>query len=173
MLKKLALISAVSVFAMSTALAQSPTAPAPTSPPAASTETKSGGDFIAAQKPEQWLGTKLKGTNVTGTDNQKVGSVSDILFEKDGSKILAYVISVGGFLGMGSKEVALAPTAFQVVPGDPNSATNRSPTLKISMTKEQLKDAPNFEPYKEPNRATTGTGGGMPRPGGMGGGMSK
>src|SRR5262249_1462333 len=114
------------------------------------------------------------GTNVMGTDNEKVGSVSDILFEKDGSKILAYVISVGGFLGMGSKEVALPPTAFQVVPGDPNSATNRSPTLKISMTKEQLKDAPNFEPYKEP-RATTGAGGGggAPRPGGMGGGMGK
>ena len=54
-----------------------------------------------------------------------------------------------------------------VVPGDPNSTTNSSPKLKISMTKDQLKNAPNFEPYKEPNRATTGTGGGAPRPGGM------
>ena len=41
------------------------------------------------------------------------------------------------------------------------------------MTKDQLKQAPNFEPYKEP-RATTGAGGpggggGMPRPGGTGG----
>jgi len=60
--------------------------------------------------------------------------------------------------------VALAPSAFQVIPGDPNSVTNAAPKLNISMTKQQLKEAANFEPYKEP-RATTGAGG----PGGPGG----
>lgn len=176
MLKKLALISAVSVFAVGTALAQSPTPPASSSPPTA-TETKSDmmktGDaqFIAAQKPDQWLASKFKGTDVLGPDNQKVGDVSDILFAKDGTKIDAYVISVGGFLGLGSKEVALAPSSFQMVPGDPNSATNSSPKLKISMNKDQLKQAPNFEPYKEPNRATTGTG--APRPMGGPGGTNR
>jgi PRC-barrel domain len=189
MLKKLALISAVSAFALGTALAQAP-APSttPTSPPAATpdlpkadapkadmkatTGTTGSAHFVAAQKPDQWIASKFKGTDVLGPDNQKVGDVSDILFDKDGTKIDAYVISVGGFLGMGSKHVALAPNDFQVVPGDPNSVTNNAPKLKISMTKEQLKDAPNFEPYKEP-RATTGAGGaggpGAPRPapGGM------
>jgi len=177
MLKKLALISAVSALAMGTALAQSPSTttspPASASPPASTTttETKSGdSQFMAAQKPDQWLATKFKGIEVLGSDNQKVGDISDIVFSKDGSKIDAYVVSVGGFLGMGSKQVALAPGAFQQVPGDPNSATNSSPKLKISMNKDQLKNAPNFEPYKEPNRATTGTSpGGMARPGGMGG----
>jgi sporulation protein YlmC with PRC-barrel domain len=172
MLKKLALMSAVSLFAMGTAFAQSPNEPATSSPPAAS-ETKSDmkagqPQFVNAQKPDQWLASKFKGTDVLGPDNQKVGDLSDVLFEKDGSKIQAYVVSVGGFLGIGSKDVALAPSAFQVVPGDPSSATSSSPKLKISMTKEQLKDAPNFEPYKEPPRATTGTGGGgAPKPGGM------
>jgi sporulation protein YlmC with PRC-barrel domain len=178
MLKKLALMSAVSLFAMGTALAQSPNEPATSSPPAAS-ETKSdmkagGAQFVAAQKPDQWVASKFKGTDVVGPDDQKVGDVSDILFDKNGTKIEAYVVSVGGFLGMGSKNVALAPSAFQSVPADPSSPTS-SPKLKISMTKDQLKDAPNFEPYKEPSRATTGTGGGAPRPGGMGGpgGMGK
>src|SRR5262249_15963316 len=157
--------------AMGTALAQSPTTT--TSPPASTTTTemKSGdAQFMAAQKPDQWLATKFKGTEVLGPDNQKVGDISDIVFNKDPSKTDAYVVSVGGFLGMGSKQVALAPSAFQQVPGDPSSATNSSPKLKISMNKDQLKDAPNFEPYKQPNRATTGAGpGGMARPGGMGG----
>ena len=169
MLKRLVLISAVSAFAIATAFAQSPIPPAPS--PAA-TETKAGGaQFIAAQKPDQWLAAKFKGTDVLGPDNQKVGDVSDILFDKNGAKIDAYVVSVGGFLGIGSKEVALAPNAFQVVPGDPNSTTSSSPKLKISMNKDQLKDAPNFEPYKEPNRSTTGATG-TQRPSGSGG-MSK
>jgi PRC-barrel domain len=175
MLKKLALMSAVSAFAMTTALAQTPSPSQPGSPPAATqeapkSEMKAGGaQFIASQKSDQFLASTFKGTDVLGPDNQKVGDVSDILFDKTG-KIEAYVVSVGGFLGIGSKDVALAPAAFQMMPGDPNSATDRSPKLKISMTQEQLKEAANFEPYKEP-RATTGAGGGTPRPGGTGGGM--
>jgi hypothetical protein len=129
--------------------------------------------FVSSQKPEQFLGSKFDGTDVVGSDNQKIGDVSDILFDKSG-KIEAYIVSVGGFLGMGSKHVALAPSAFEVMPGDPNSATNNAPKLKISMTKDQLKDAPAFEEYKAP-RATTGTGapgGGAGRPaGGPAGGM--
>jgi len=61
----------------------------------------------------------------------KIGDVSDILFDKDG-KIEAYVVSVGGFLGMGSKDVAIAPTSFDVVPGSNGSADK----LKLSMSKD-------------------------------------
>jgi|SRR5215510_1905356 len=198
MLKKLALISAVSAFAMGTALAQSPNMDSKSGTPSAQDSSKSTtpsaqdssksmtpsaqdstkstspsagkAEFVAAQKPDQMIASKFKGTDVVGDDNQKVGDVSDILFAKDGSKIDAYVISVGGFLGIGSKDVALPPTAFQMVPGDSGSATGSSPKLKISMNKDQLKQAPNFEPYKQPS--TTGTGGstssgGSTSPGGM------
>jgi sporulation protein YlmC with PRC-barrel domain len=196
MLRKLALISAVSAFAIGTALAQSPNPPPSSDPPAMSQQDKStttqdkstttttqstggmqsssmkSGEFIPSQKPDQFLASSFKGTDVLGSDNQKIGDVSDILFDKNG-KIDAYVVSVGGFLGIGSKDVALAPTAFQVVPADPNSVTDKSPKLKTSMTKDQLKEAANFEPYKEP-RATTGTGGaGAPRPSGSSGGMNR
>ena len=128
------------------------------------------GRSIIRLSPVQGGAIVFKGTDVLGSDNQKIGDVSDILFDKNG-KIDAYVVSVGGFLGIGSKEVALAPTAFQVVPPDPNSVTDKSSKLKTSMTKDQLKEAANFEPYKEP-RATTGAGG-APRPSGSSGGMTK
>ena len=182
MLKKLALMSAVSAFALGSAYAQTsaPSAPAATPDTTKSDTMKTGStgggtvQFVPSQKPDQFLASKFNGTDVVGSDDQKVGDVSDILFDKTG-KIEAYVVAVGGFLGMGAKDVALAPSAFQVIPGDPNSATNSSPKLKISMTKEQLKEAANFEPHKPP-RATTGAGGpgGSPRPapgGGTGGGM--
>jgi sporulation protein YlmC with PRC-barrel domain len=106
------------------------------------------------------LASKFKGTDVIGSDDKKIGDVSDILFDKDG-KIEAYIVGVGGFLGIGSKDVALAPNAFQVVPGD--KSKNESDKLRLSMTKDQLKEAANFEPYKEP-RQTTGMGPATTRP---------
>jgi hypothetical protein len=44
-----------------------------------------------------------------------------------------------------------------VVPGD--KSKNESDKLKLSMTKDQLKQAANFEPYKAPS-STTGSGAG-------------
>ena len=88
--------------------------------------------------------------------------------DKDG-KIEAYVVSVGGFLGIGSKDVAMAPNAFQVVAGD--KSKNESDKLKIAMTKDELKQAANFEPYRAPS-STTGMGGAT-RPAPAGGGMAR
>ena len=69
--------------------------PAMKSPAAGTTQ------IINSQKPDQWLASKFKGTDVIGADNKSVGSVRDILFNKDG-KIEAYIVSVGGVLGMGA-----------------------------------------------------------------------
>ncbi|HVV63629.1 MAG TPA: PRC-barrel domain-containing protein [Pseudolabrys sp.] len=141
----------------------SPPADASKSTPSASTAAAPAGDkaaVVSSQQPDQLLASKFKGTDVVGSDDKKIGDVSDILFDKSG-KIEAYVISVGGFLGMGSKSVALAPTSFEVVP-----ATNGgSPKLKLSMSKDELKQAQNFKPY-EPPRQTTGMGSSS---GGLGG----
>ena len=72
--------------------------------------------IVSAQKPDQWLASKFKGTDVLGPENEKIGNVSDILFERNGS-VMAYIIGVGGFLGIGAKDVALAPHSFEVVRG--------------------------------------------------------
>ena len=83
--------------------------------------------FINSQRQDQFLASKFKGTDVIGSDDKKIGDVSDILFDKDG-KIEAYVVGVGGFLGIGAKDVALAPSAFQIVPGD--KSKNESDKLR-------------------------------------------
>jgi hypothetical protein len=121
--------------------------------------------FINSQKSDQFLASKFKGTDVVGADDKKVGDISDLLFDKNG-KIEAYVVSVGGFLGIGSKHVALDPSAFTIVAGD--KAKNEPDKLKTTLGLEELKQASNFEAYNPP-RATTGAGTGMggttPRPG--------
>lgn len=157
--------AAIGALMVSGALAQSSppsNPPASSSPPAAASPSSSmpasgKADMVTAQKPDQWLASKFKGTDVMGADDQKIGSITDILFDKTGN-IQAYVVGVGGFLGMGAKEVALAPKSFTAVPGQ-NGAADK---LKVSVTKDELTQAQNFARYEPPRpAATTGTGGSM------------
>ena len=162
MLKKLMLTTALSAAVATAAFAQAPgSSNSPSPAPAAQSQSSGKTNFVASQKPDQWLATKFKGTDVVGADNQKIGDVSDILFDKTG-KIDAFVVSVGGFLGMGSKEVALAPSSFDVIPGENGSADK----LKLATTKDELKNAQTFARY-EPARPTATTGSGAPTGGGM------
>jgi len=162
MLKKLMLTTALSAAVATAAFAQAPgSSNSPSPAPAARSQSSGKTNFVASQKPDQWLATKFKGTDVVGADNQKIGDVSDILFDKTG-KIDAFVVSVGGFLGMGSKEVALAPSSFDVIPGENGSADK----LKLATTKDELKNAQTFARY-EPSRPTATTGSGAPTGGGM------
>ena len=94
---------------------------------------------VAAQKPDQWLASNFKGSDVLGADGKKIGTVVDILFETSG-KIDAYVVSVDGASGMDAKNVAIMPSAFQVVPGKEGEPGK----LKLNMDEKQLKQAPKF-----------------------------
>jgi sporulation protein YlmC with PRC-barrel domain len=162
MTKKLMMSAAIGALIASGALAQSPNSPSSSGPPAAMPSTipqaqPIGGkaDFVISQKPDQWLASKFKGTSVMSLDNQKIGTVSDILFEQTG-RIEAYVVSIGGFLGMGAKEVALTPSSFNVIPGQNGHAD----VLKLSLNTDELKQAQNFMPYEAPRPTTTGAGSG-------------
>ena len=48
-----------------------------------------------------------------GPDNARIGSVNDLLFDGTG-KIIGMVVSVGGFLGIGTKNVAIDVSAFNL-----------------------------------------------------------
>src|SRR5499427_1084916 len=144
MLNKLMLSVVLSAAVATGAWAQSSTTdsskPDPATQARPATKDFSGKmNFVSSQKPDQWLASKFKGTDVLGSDNQKIGDVSDILFDKTG-KIEAFVISIGGFLGVGAKEVALAPSSFDVVPGQNGSANK----LKIAASKDELTNAQTF-----------------------------
>jgi hypothetical protein len=153
-------IAAVSGLALTSALAQSTTAPSTTTPSAANPAPLSDtaapaktaaanpagkANFVTKQTSDQHLASKFNGTDVIGADDKKIGDVSDVLFDKD-HKIIAFVVGVGGFLGIGAKDVAIDPASFQAVPGKDASDTK----LRLSMTKEELKAAATFEPYQPP-----------------------
>ena len=116
------------------------------------------------------LVSNLKGVDVMGNNNEKIGDISDILVSKEG-KVEAYLLSIGGFLGVGGKEVALNPSAVQL------TQENNNWKAKVNMSKDQLAQAPDFK--RQDDRSTTGSSpagsgpGAKPRSapgGGMGGG---
>ena len=167
MLKKLMITTAISGLMIGGAFAQSSTQPSTSTNTPAATAPASGttaGQMVNAQKPDQMLSSKFIGTDVIGANDEKIGDVSDILFDRNGM-VHAYIVGVGGFLGIGAKDVAIEPSSFQLVKGENNAADK----LRLSMTKDQLQQAAAFEPYSEAPRTTTGSGtpGGMaPRPAG-------
>src|SRR4029078_13179468 len=91
-------------------------------PSAAAAPSGGSAKFVSSQTSDQWVASKFKGTDVLGPNNEKVGDVADVLFTKDG-KVLAYIVGVGGFLGIGQKDVAIEPSSFQVVPSHKGGAT--------------------------------------------------
>lgn len=80
--------------------------------------------------------SKLVGTNVYNNENQNVGEIKDIALE--GSKVTGVVVSVGGFLGMGTEYVLVDPASIAL--------QNDNGTWKahINTSKEDLKSAPKF-----------------------------
>ena len=87
-----------------TAFAQSnPPAPAATpAPPAATTTTTT----TTASTSSMWRASKVIGVNVYNDQDEKLGSISEILLDKSG-KIDGVIVGVGGFLGVGTKDVAI------------------------------------------------------------------
>jgi hypothetical protein len=161
MLRKLLITTAASGVIISGAIAQSetPTAPATKEQSRANESTPaSEAKFITSQEADQWVFTKFRGIDVRGPDNATIGAVNDLLFDGTG-KIIGVVISVGGFLGIGAKNVAIDMGTVNVVPADSGISTSggsvNDPSnvkLKVALTKDQLQDAPDFQYYKPPAR---------------------
>jgi hypothetical protein len=154
MLKRLLLATAVSGLTASGAAAQGP---APTTAGGAPS-----GTFIAAQSPDQWVFSRFKGANVLGPSDEHIGDVSDLLFDQSG-KVDGVIVGVGGFLGIGQKNVAIDLSAVQIMPAGSDGTTGTSSKdatdvkLKVSWSKDQLQAAPDFQYYKPP-LATVGAG---------------
>jgi sporulation protein YlmC with PRC-barrel domain len=96
------------------------------------------------------LASKFKGTDVIGVDGKKIGDIDDVLFEKDG-RVSAYVIGVGGVLGIGAKQIAVDPASVEVVPGKDAGDMQ----LKIAMNKDELSKAAEFKAYTPPRPAAS------------------
>jgi sporulation protein YlmC with PRC-barrel domain len=90
--------------------------------------------------------SKMIGSSVYDVQNRKIGSVDDVILNKDG-KVGAVVIDVGSFLGMGGKDIA-------VLPSDLKTDNNR---LTLDRTKEQLQQMAGYNLENKNTGAGTST----------------
>ncbi|MDI4664089.1 PRC-barrel domain-containing protein [Xanthobacter autotrophicus] len=157
-MKNTPIYAAIATILLSTtALAQTATTPASPTPPAATTPMapgatmgQSGQAFIQQQRADQHLASSLIGMSVHGAADETLGEINDLLLDRNGM-VSAAVIGVGGFLGVGEKDVAVP---FQAVEVTRNAdGKNR---LVLRKTKDELKAAPEFAKY-ESAPATTGS----------------
>ncbi|ALN72781.1 PRC-barrel domain-containing protein [Aureimonas sp. AU20] len=67
----------------------------------------------AGSAPARFLADDLEGEDIYGANNEKIGDIEDFVLRPDGS-IEAVVVEVGGFLGIGEKDVLVSWSALQI-----------------------------------------------------------
>ncbi len=131
-MKKIALIAASLAVLATPAFAQ--TATTTTTTGMAPADAK----YATVAKDEMFT-SKLKGLNVKNSQNETIGEITDIAFK--GKEVNALILSVGGFLGMGERYVAVSPDTVKI-----SYDTKAEKWLAMMNTnKESLKKAPEFK----------------------------
>ncbi len=110
--------------------------------------------FVQNQNTNEWRASKLIGASVYGPSDDSIGDINDVIIGADG-QIKAVVVGVGGFLGVGEKNVALPFDALTVTRKADSSSIQK---ITVSYTKDELKNAPKFAYYEASKSQTTGEG---------------
>ncbi|CAN7224600.1 PRC-barrel domain-containing protein [Rhizobium sp. LjRoot98] len=107
---------------------------------AAATTPAAGSGYLTEQGADQIAASTYIGQSVYNASDESIGEINDVIFTKDGS-VEAAVIGVGGFLGIGEKNVAV-PLDTITVADVPNSDDLK---LTTAETADTLKAAPEFK----------------------------
>ena len=87
--------------------------------------------------------SKLMGTSVMNRRDEKLGKVENLMVDLAGGRIVAVIVSSGGFLGMGDELSAVPPTALHF--------SAEKDVLHLDTTKEALSSAPHFKADQWPD----------------------
>ena len=74
-----------------------------------------------------WRSSKLIGLDIYNEQNEKLGDVSEILLDKSG-KVAGVVIGVGGFLGMGQRDIMVEMSKLRFVDEPANTSATKTTT---------------------------------------------
>ena len=98
-----------------------------------------GSQFVTVGQNEK-LSSNLVGLDVYNASKQNIGQIKDIAVGPAG-RTRAYIVSVGGFLGMGTHYVAMNPSDVQVA----YNTSDQKWHATTNATSDQLKSAPAFQ----------------------------
>lgn len=86
------------------------------------------------------LGSRLIGLNIYNSHDKPLGSIKDVAFNANG-RVNGYILSVGGFLGVGDHYVAVRPAAVDLS----WNAKSQQWHATMNATADQLKAAPEYK----------------------------
>ncbi len=92
-----------------------------------------------------WRASDIYKADVYDDSEHKIGNVADLVMNSDGSVTTA-VIGVGGFLGVGQKDIGIPFQALKV------ASHKGKERLTLGWTKDQLKNAPAYDKNAEINK---------------------
>jgi hypothetical protein len=82
------------------------------------------------------------GKEVRSAANENMGRIVDVIVDRSG-QVKAAVIDFGGFLGVGSRKIAVAWNALRF-PGN----TKQGDRISLELTRDQVRAAPEFKEDK-------------------------
>ena len=132
-MKKLALVTA------SLALLASPVLAAESNTTTTTTGNAPAEAKFSTVSKDEMFSSKLKGLNVTNQKDETVGEITDLAIKNH--EVDALILSVGGFLGLGERYVAVSPSSVNVHYDSKNDKWLAS----MNTTKDALKAAPEFK----------------------------
>jgi len=97
--------------------------------------------------------SKLTGTSVNNLQNEKLGKVENFIVDLSAARIVAVIISSGGFMGMDNELSAVPPTALRF--------NTEHDTLQLDASKEMLASSPHFSANQWPDFNQPGYAGGV------------
>jgi sporulation protein YlmC with PRC-barrel domain len=120
-----------------------PGAPAAMTPANTKTDAQAvpanGPSFIQVQSADM-LTSNVVGLDVYNSQNNDIGKIQDVAFDSS-KQVTGYILSVGGFLGMGTHYVAVNPGSVMVSYNEQDKAWKAT----MNATKDELKSAPEFK----------------------------
>jgi hyperosmotically inducible protein len=90
--------------------------------------------------------SKLMGTSVSNLQDEKVGNVKNFIVDLSGGRIVAVIISSGGYMGMDGELSAVPPTALRY-----NTENTEHDSLQLDTSKEMLANSPHFQANQWPD----------------------
>ncbi len=134
------------------ALAQTTTPPQPNAPAATTTMQPAATTTMNQTASGQWRASKLIGVDVYNQQNEKLGEINELILNSSG-QVAGAVIGVGGFLGMGERDVMVPLNQLRFAnEGTTTTGSARDGDRKwypdravLNTNKDQLKQMPEFK----------------------------
>lgn len=95
-----------------------------------------GDTIVQQQAPNELRVDWITGTTVRSPQDESIGNIGDLIIDQETNTITAAILSVGGFLGIGAKQIAVRFDELEI--------DFDAREIQLDMTREQADEAPEY-----------------------------